>query len=111
MSERKENHMDLENSRFGVPPVFGAPVFPRDSSEYPVLVFCDADRAVVAINRKTGYLLYREVLPNRNWRILTGWKSGMGWLFHRGSGGGRWRRLISDPGRRIEKYRRASLKS
>jgi len=54
--------MDLENSRFGDPPVFGASVFPRDSSEYPVLMLCDADRAVVAINRKTGYLLYRNGL-------------------------------------------------
>ena len=37
-------------------------VFPRDPSEYPVLIACDADRAIVAVNRKTGYLLYRDGL-------------------------------------------------
>jgi len=52
----------LREHRFGAPLVFGPPVYPRDPSEYPVLILCDADRAIVAVNRKTGYLLYRDGL-------------------------------------------------
>jgi len=36
-------------------------VFPRDPSEYPVLVGCNESMAIVATNRKTGYLMTRVV--------------------------------------------------
>ena len=64
MTEKKaeNNSNSLADSRWSDPPVFGSPIFPQDSSEYPVLVASDDDRAIVAVNRKTGYLLYRDGL-------------------------------------------------
>jgi hypothetical protein len=41
--------------------VFGPPIYPRDASEYPVLVGCNENMAIVATNRKTGYLMTRVV--------------------------------------------------
>jgi len=38
------------------------PVFPRAPADYPVLINCDEERAIVAVSRHKGYLLYRDGL-------------------------------------------------
>ena len=58
MSEEKED----KPKRVWAPVMIGPPIFPRDPSEYPGLILCDEERAVVAISRHKGYLLYRDGL-------------------------------------------------
>ena len=60
-SSRKElTEEEILEHRFGGE-IHSRLVFPRDSSEYPVLVGCNENMAVVATNRKTGYLMTRVV--------------------------------------------------
>ena len=58
MSEEKINRSgSMGDTMYG-----GPPIFPDDPSEYPVLVNCDDERAIVAVSRHKGYLLYRDGL-------------------------------------------------
>jgi len=60
----KEFMKALSHSQFSGPVVFGPPIYPQHSSEYPAIIRSDEKLAIVAVDRETGYLMVRVVRRN-----------------------------------------------
>jgi len=54
----------LSHSQFSGPIVFGPPIYPKHLSDYPAVIRSDDKLAIVATDRKTGYLMVKVVRRN-----------------------------------------------